>query len=142
MAFAGTKLNDALNPANNLFNSSSPGGFTLGLDLDSFDVSNLLNIGQTQAEIEVGSGDGRVIPGRPDPTGGGESFFLGYVLLSVDRNAPNFSRDGTRLTVVPDEGAPNERVVLTLRVTNEGTRDARQYNRDAASTTGPDLSAR
>ena len=34
LAFNGTKLSDALNPPNNLFNSSSPGGFTLGLDLD------------------------------------------------------------------------------------------------------------
>ena len=122
MAFNGERLSDALNPPNNLFNSSSPGGFTLGLDLDTFDVSDRLETGQTQADIEVGSGDGRVE--RDQPGGGGESFFLGYVVLSVDRNAPNFGRAGTRLSVVPDAGSPNERVVYTLQVTNEGTRDA------------------
>ena len=119
LAFNGTKLSDALNPPNNLFNSSSPGGFTLGLDLDTFNVSRLLMVGQTRASIEVGSGDGVVNRFNPQPAGGGESFFLGYVLLSVDRNAPNFSRDGTRLDIVPDAASPSERVVITLRVTNE-----------------------
>lgn len=124
MNFAGVRLEDALNPANNLFNSSSPGGFTLGLDLDRFEVGDRLAPGQTEAEIEVGSGDGRVDPDNPEPTGGGESFFLGWVLLEVDRNAPNFSLDGTELAVVPDEAAPLERVVYTLRLSNEGSRDA------------------
>ena len=90
----------------------------------SVNVSNRLRVGQQQVEIEVGSGDGVVNRFNPEPTGGGESFFLGYVMLSVDRNSPNFTRDGTELTVIPDAGAPNERVVITMRVTNEGTRDA------------------
>lgn len=123
--FRGTKLNDANNPPNNLFNSSSPGGFTLGVDIDTFDVSGLLRPGDQQVRVRVGSGDGIVNAGNPDPSGGGESFFLGYVLLNVERNAPNFRRDGTRLSVVPDEGAPRERVVITLTLDNEGTLDAR-----------------
>lgn len=123
--FGGSKLNDANNPPNNLFNSSSPGGFTLGVDIDTFDVSGLLRPGDRSVRVRVGSGDGIVNAQNPDPSGGGESFFLGFVLLNVDRNAPNFRRDGTLLSVVPDEGAPRERVVITLTVNNEGTLDAR-----------------
>ena len=124
LRFAGTKLSNAFNPPNNLFNSSSPNGYTLGLDLDSFDVSNHLDVGDSVVRLEAGSGDGVVDIGGADPSGAGESFFLGYVLLVVDRNAPNFSRDGTVLSVLPDEAAPAEVVVVTLRVENEGTRDA------------------
>ncbi len=124
LRFNGTKLSNAFNPPNNLFNSSSPNGYTLGLDLDSFNVSNHLDVGDSEVRLEAGSGDGVVDIGGGDPSGAGESFFLGYVLLVVDRNAPNFSRDGTVLAVVPDEAAPAEIVVVTLRVENEGTRDA------------------
>ncbi|MCB9538428.1 MAG: DUF11 domain-containing protein [Myxococcales bacterium] len=124
MDFNGRRLTNALNPPNNLFNSSSPGGFTLGLDIDTFDVSNFLRVGDTSAPIRVGSGDGIVNPGGGDPAGAGESFFLGYVLLSVDRNAPNFQKDGTTLAVIPDEAAPRERVVIRLQLDNEGTLDS------------------
>ena len=124
LRFGGTKLSNAFNPPNNLFNSSSPNGYTLGLDLDSFNVSNLLDAGDSQVQLEAGSGDGVVDIGGPDPSGAGEAFFLGYVLLVVDRNAPNFSRDGTVLSVVPDEASPAEVVVVTLRIENEGTRNA------------------
>ncbi|MCA9538988.1 MAG: hypothetical protein KC620_08865, partial [Myxococcales bacterium] len=85
MEFAGTRLGDALNPPGNLFNSSSPGGFTLGLDLDTFDVSNLLRAGDRQAEIVVGSGDGNVDPDAPG--GAGEAFLLGFVVLDIERDA-------------------------------------------------------
>ena len=124
LEFNGTKLSNAINPPNNLFNSSSPGGYTLGLDIDTFDVSGLLAEGQSQARVRVGSGDGISDINNPDPAGGGESFFLGFVMLNVDRNAPNFRRDGTLLTVVPDAAAPLERVVVQLDISNEGTLDS------------------
>ena len=124
LEFGGTKLSNATNPPNNLFNSTSPGGFTLGLDIDTYNVSNLLRAGQQRVRIRAGSGDGFVNPNNPDPGGGGEMFILGFVQLTVDRNAPNFRRAGTHLTVVPDEAAPQERVVFTLTVENEGTLDA------------------
>lgn len=117
----GTKLNDANNPPNNVFNSSSSIGYTLGVDLDTFDISDLLSPGDSRINLRVGSGDGVVNPNNPDPGGGGELFLLSYVLLSVDRNAPNFSRAGTTFDAVPDEAAPLERVVLTLRLDNEGS---------------------
>ena len=41
----------------------------------------------------------------------------------MDRNAPNLVVTA-RLDIVPDAASPSERVVITLRVTNEGTRDA------------------
>jgi len=117
----GTKLNDANNPPNNVFNSSSSIGYTLGVDLDTFDISALLSPGDSRINLRVGSGDGVVNPNNPDPGGGGELFLLSYVLLNVDRNAPNFSRSGTTFDAVPDEAAPLERVVLTLRLDNEGS---------------------
>ncbi|MCA9527008.1 MAG: DUF11 domain-containing protein, partial [Myxococcales bacterium] len=125
LEFRGVKLSDANNPPNNLFNSTAPGGFTLGMDLDTFDVSGLLRPGDRSVRLRPGSGDGVLGGGgAQDPSGGGESFFLGYVLLNVDRNAPSFRREGTLLSVVPDEAAPRERVVITLRVANEGSLDA------------------
>jgi uncharacterized repeat protein (TIGR01451 family) len=120
LALNGTQLSDGTNPAGNLFNSST----ALGVDLEGFDVSALIPVGANSARIRVGSGDGIVDRRNPEPGGGGEMFMLGYVLLDVDRNAPNFRREGTVLSVVPDEGAPRERVVITLRIANEGTLDA------------------
>ena len=64
----------------------------------------------------------------PDPGGGGELFLLSYIVLSVDRNAPNFNRDGTEFTVIPDEAAPLEKVVFTLRVQNQGSLTATGVN--------------
>ncbi|MCA9543101.1 MAG: DUF11 domain-containing protein, partial [Myxococcales bacterium] len=122
LEFNGVRLQDGVNPAGNLFNSTT----ALGVDLEGFRVSDLIQVGAQRATIRVGSGDGVVDPRNPDPAGGGESFFLGYVLLNVDRNAPDFRRDGTILSVVPDEGAPLERVVITLQLENEGTLDAQQ----------------
>jgi len=120
LAVNGHKLFDALNPPNNLFNSSSLGGYTLGLDLDRFEISELLSPGDSSLQIRVGSGDGIVDAASGDPSGGGESFFLGYVMLSVERRGPNFLRDGTFLSVLPDEASPGERVAISLRLENEG----------------------
>lgn len=122
LEFRGVKLSDATNPPNNLFNSTSPGGATLGVDIDTFDVSGLLRPGDQQVRLRAGSGDGMLEGDQPH--GNGEAFFLGYVLLNVERNAPNFRREGTILSVVPDEAAPRERVVITLSVANEGSLDA------------------
>ncbi|MEE2645364.1 MAG: hypothetical protein VYD19_10560, partial [Myxococcota bacterium] len=116
----GRKLEDARNPPNNLFNSST----ALGVDLDSFSISDQLRAGDQQLQIRVGSGDGRVNPMNPDPAGGGELFLLGYVALSLDRNAPSFRASGNQLSVVPDEAAPRERVVFTWRIENEGSLSA------------------
>lgn len=132
----GTKLNDANNPPNNVFNSSSSIGYTLGVDLDTFDISTLLSPGDAQINLRVGSGDGVVNPNNPDPGGGGELFLLSYVLLSVDRNAPNFSRTGTTFDAIPDEAAPLERVVFTLRVENEGSLAAQSVRVQSALPNG------
>ena len=120
----GQKLQDANNPQNNLFNSSSVVGYTLGVDLDTFNISSALTQGESTLRIRVGSGDGRVNPTRPDPGGGGELFLLGYVMVVVDRNAPNFNRSGTSLVAIPDEASPLERVVFSLSIDNEGSLSA------------------
>ena len=132
----GTKLNDANNPPNNVFNSSSEIGYTLGVDLDTFDISNLLSPGDSQINLRVGSGDGRVNPMNPDPGGGGELFLLSYIMLNVDRNAPNFNRDGTSFTVIPDEAAPLERVVFSLRINNQGSLTAQNVVAQAVLPSG------
>lgn len=124
----GQKLNDANNPPNNVFNSSSEIGYTLGVDLDRFDISSLLSPGDSVINLRVGSGDGFVNPVAPDPGGGGELFLLSYIVLNVDRNAPNFNREGTEFTVIPDEAAPLERVVFTLRIQNQGSLTATAVN--------------
>jgi hypothetical protein len=58
----GTKVSDPNNPPNNVFNSSLILGYTLGVDLDRFDISDLLNPGDQTIALRVGSGDGRVNP--------------------------------------------------------------------------------
>ncbi|MEZ4467479.1 MAG: hypothetical protein R3F43_24310 [bacterium] len=69
MEFRGVKLSDANNPPNNLFNSSAPGGFTLGMDLDTFDVSGLA-VRRSPVRLRPGSGDGILGGGgQQDPSG-------------------------------------------------------------------------
>ncbi len=116
MDFNGTRLVDGRGWPNNLFNSTT----SLGVDLDSFDVSGLVRSGDRSVTITVGSGDG-------NPTfqgGGGESFFLGYVLLSLNRLAPNFRTNATVKTVDPSEAGPGETVFFSITVTNGGSLDA------------------
>ncbi|MBW1809843.1 MAG: DUF11 domain-containing protein [Deltaproteobacteria bacterium] len=93
--FNGTKLHDAAMYPNNVFNGSTS---LTGVDIDQFDIGetgfNLLVPGQTSANIEVGSGDGCVSfsdPGcPPEAQGGGESFFLGWMVVSLDTFSPLF----------------------------------------------------
>ena len=77
------------NPENNVFNSTIAGQQVdgVGVDLDTFNVGEgglgILKPGDTMASLVVGSGDGLV--GDPRSlAGGGESVFLGYVVLAVD----------------------------------------------------------
>jgi uncharacterized repeat protein (TIGR01451 family) len=116
----GTRLTDQYGWPNNLFNSSTANG----VDLDKFNIGvggfNLLRPGDTAMSIEVGSGDGRV-SGLPEPGGGGESFFLGWVLLTLDTLAPNFQRSRTFKSVDPQSAAPGDVLQYQIVVTNEGS---------------------
>ncbi|MEL6178150.1 MAG: hypothetical protein AAFS10_04310, partial [Myxococcota bacterium] len=120
ISFNGVKLSDPNNPPNNIFNSTTPSGGALGVDIDTFDVSSLVNVGDTSVLIEVGSGDG--IPTAQG--GGGESVFLGYTILSLNRLSPNFQTVNTFKAVDPQEAGPGETVFFTINVANEGSLEA------------------
>ncbi|MEO2004824.1 MAG: hypothetical protein ABGY41_12070, partial [Candidatus Poribacteria bacterium] len=52
----GTNLSDPNNPPGNLFNSTTPSGGSLGIDIDTFDISSLVSAGDNSVRIEAGSG--------------------------------------------------------------------------------------
>lgn len=117
ISFNGTRLQDPNNPPGNIFNSTTPTGGSLGIDIDTFDISELVDAGDNSVAIEVGSGDG-----RPSAQGGGgESVFLGYTVLSLNRLSPNFRTANTRKTVDPPEAGPGETVFFEVLVTNDGS---------------------
>lgn len=118
----GQRLSDSNNPPGNIFNSTTPSGGALGVDIDTFDVSNLFRAGDTSAAIQFGSGDGR----PSSQGGGGESVFLGYVLLSLNRLAPNFQTRNTLKSVDPSEAGPGETVFFEIELTNDGSLAATQ----------------
>jgi len=115
ISFKGTKLSDGANPANNSFNSSWNG--QASLDIDTYNLVGLINTGDTTASIEVGSGDG--IPGHPQ--GGGESFFVGWVVMTVDTLTPNFAGTSTRLRVTPSTASGGQTLFYTIDVVNQGS---------------------
>lgn len=119
-AVNGTKLADQFGWPNNVFNSSTSNG----IDLDKFNIGasgyNLIRPGDTSLSIEVGSGDGVAGP-IPEPGGGGESFFLGWVLLSLDSLAPNFTKSRTFKAVDPTTAAVGDVLTYQIAVTNEGS---------------------
>lgn len=123
-AINGTKLSDPFNSANNVFNSTVPEATAIGVDIDSYTISDLVSVGDTSIQIEIGSGDGNPSTGHASGAGGGELFLVGYNLLTVNRLAPNFRNDGTFMTVDPTEAAPGDSLFYTVEVNNSGSLDA------------------
>ncbi len=129
MKFNGTKLYDDAMVPDNLFNGSTS---LTGVDIDVIDIGqtglDLIQPGQTTAGIEVGSGDGCVSYNNPvcppDSEGGGESFFLGWMIVSLDTVAPLFSKDNTAIWFDRPYAGRGEDVWLTIRVQNDGNADA------------------
>lgn len=112
-AAGATKLSNGTNPANNSFNSSWNG--QASIDIDTYNLSGLIQTGDSSATITVGSGDGVV------PTGDGESFFVGWVVMSVDTLTPKFRGVQTKKRVSPATASAGQRVYYTLDVVNEGS---------------------
>jgi uncharacterized repeat protein (TIGR01451 family) len=125
LAINGTKLSDAFNPANNLFNSTVPDASAIGIDIDSFDISGLVRSGDSSVRVEVGSGDGNPATGHANGAGGGELFLVGYNVVTVNRLAPNFRNTRTRLSVDPTEAAPGDSLFYTIDAANTGSLDSR-----------------
>ena len=130
ISFNGRKLSDANNPENNIWNSTTPAGGALGIDIDTFDISDLVSPGTRTARIEIGSGDGDTSTGQAG--GGGELVFMGYVMLTINRRAPDFRSSRTFKSVDPTEAGPGETLFYTVQVTNDGSQDATNvFLRDA-----------
>jgi uncharacterized repeat protein (TIGR01451 family) len=86
LSFNATPLQDACNPVDNVYNSTintnlpaSAGGCrenVYSVDLDTFFISNLLNLGDTDAEIDLSLGQDQVI--------------TNYFILSISTKRPDF----------------------------------------------------
>ena len=118
------KLHDDLNPANNIWNSS----IATAVDIDTFNIGenglNILRSGENQTiTVKLGSGDG-IIPNEHPEAGGGESVFLGYVLLALDTISPNFRTNNTNLTVDRTVASQGDELTYILNVTNDGSKIA------------------
>lgn len=112
----------ALNEAGNIFNSSNKnGGDSVGVDVDTFNVGlggvePVINAGDTSLSFRLGSGDG--VAGGDN--GGGELFFLGYLFVALDSDAPRLANAGTFKSASLTDAAPGDTVAYTIRVTNDG----------------------
>ena len=111
-----------LNAPGNLFNSSNKGGGdSVGVDVDSFNVGvggveAVINTGDSNMQFVLGSGDGA--PGGDN--GGGELFFLGYLFIALDTDAPRLMNPGTFKSPSLTMAAPGDSITYTIRVTNDG----------------------
>ncbi|MFW6368977.1 MAG: hypothetical protein ACOC0J_00145, partial [Myxococcota bacterium] len=119
---ASTKLQNAVNPPDNLFNSTVPesGAAFNGIDLDRFDIGEgglqLLSPHESSAWIRPGAGDG-------SPNYAGEFFILAWVMLATDTITPIF--DGASTKVVDRTiGAAGDVLTYTIDVENTGSRAA------------------
>ncbi|MEM6531456.1 MAG: hypothetical protein AAF654_02470 [Myxococcota bacterium] len=115
-AATATKLSNGENPPNNSFNSSFRGA-SPGVDIDTYNLSGLIQTNDTSAEITVSSGDGVL-------GGGGESFFLGWLIMSVDTLTPRFNSSATKKTVSPTAASAGQSLFYTLDVVNDGSETA------------------
>jgi uncharacterized repeat protein (TIGR01451 family)/fimbrial isopeptide formation D2 family protein len=112
------------NPPGNLFNSSL-GSLIVGVDIDKFDIGTgsadpVVNAGDTYLDFRIGSGDGQ--PGGD--FGGGELYFLGYVFVALDTDAPRLNNSSTTKSASLSVVSPGQVIAYTIRLKNDGTADA------------------
>jgi uncharacterized repeat protein (TIGR01451 family) len=119
--FNGTTLSDEQGWPGNIFNESA--GIGSGIDIDSIDVSSLINPGATSALIEVGSGTGAVINPAPGH-GGGELIGYGWTMLALRRPAPNFKTQATIKSVTPSAQGQGGALAYSIAITNAGSLSA------------------
>ena len=123
IAFNGTKLTGGAGngDANNIFNSTPE----TSIDLDQFDISQLVKPKDTSATILVSSGDGNLSNNVPGVFNGyGELVMYGYTVVEVNRLAPNYKNPITKYTVNATEAAPGETLTYTVDLLNSGQLDA------------------
>ena len=108
-----TKLFDGANPQDNSFNSSWNG--QASIDIDTYNLDGLINTGDNSAQITLGSGDGAI------PDGNGESFFVGWVIMTLDTLTPDFGGTQTKISVAPTTAGGGQQLFYTIDVVNEGS---------------------
>lgn len=119
-AVNGSNLTDGFNPSGNSYNSSD----ALGLDIDEFRIGTsagglgVLDTGDTMASISTGTGDNIREGGGADT---GESVFLGYVFLRVNRPSPNFRGAATQKIADPPSAATGETIFYSINLANQGS---------------------
>jgi uncharacterized repeat protein (TIGR01451 family)/fimbrial isopeptide formation D2 family protein len=122
--FNGTKLTGGAGNSqeNNIMNSTPEPG----VDLDTFDVSALLQTGQTTATFVVSSGNGSLADNdnQVNSAGSGELFLYAYTLLQINRKSPNFKNPGTKYSVNATEAVAGEVLTYTVDLFNNGPLDA------------------
>ena len=118
MSLNGTLISDALNPANDVFNSSitrtaaaltakSPNyGNQLGFDADVFDVDGLVPNSATSASIAL--------------TTGGESYNPGVVTTAFDLFAPTLASQKSVTDLDGGQVEPGDVLEYTVSLTNTG----------------------
>ncbi len=133
VSFNGSELTGGAgnNEPHNIMNSTPQAG----IDLDTFDVSSLVKVGDTQANFLVSSGNGSLSdntnsqnpPIGSNMGGNGELFFYSYTLLQINRKAPNYKNIVSHYTVNSKEAttaSPGEIVNFQLDLLNTGQLDA------------------
>jgi uncharacterized repeat protein (TIGR01451 family) len=108
-------LSNGLNPAHNSFNSSTD----VSIDIDTYDLGGLIRTADNSATITVGSGDG--IVDALYNQGNGESFNVGWIIMTVDTLTPNFGGMQTKKRVLPANAGPGQRLYYLIDVVNEGS---------------------
>ncbi|HAN31169.1 MAG TPA: hypothetical protein DCQ06_06180, partial [Myxococcales bacterium] len=123
IAVNGTKLTGGAgnSDANNIFNSTPE----TSVDLDRFDISQLVKPKDTSATILVSSGDGDLTNNQPGVFNGyGELVMYGYTVVEVNRLAPNYKNPITKYTVNAGDAAPGDTLTYTVDLLNSGQLDA------------------
>ena len=92
-----TKISDPFNPANQIFNqtnTNSSSGNNYNMDLDIFDISSQVNVGDVQIPIKL--------------TVGGDLIFLNAFVISYQNKLPDAS------VIINSASAPCDQNVITL----------------------------
>jgi uncharacterized repeat protein (TIGR01451 family) len=132
------------NAVGNVMDSQPSPGALGGLDLDEFDVSSFVSPGtvppgsMSPFQFQPRSGDG-ILTMDDANFGGGESFFIGWVLFKVNRLAPNFANAQTQKTVDPAQAGAGETLFYNINLTNNGAVAATSVQLTDALPTGESL---
>ena len=120
----GTLLQDGFNPPGNVYNSSD----ALGLDIDEFDIGSasgglgILDTGDTTAVVRTGTGDTIINPGGDT----GETVFLGWVFLRLNRPSPSFRGPATQKVADLASAGTGQTISYSINVANQGSLVAHQ----------------